>query len=136
VVQVYLQKPPTHFLGVAVVLPHWLSSVQFGFGRVSTTQAPWSQNLPPPHSASPLQACTQAPFTHCGVFPPHCWSVAQAVPPPSGWQAPLSHVKPVAHGAVSQLPRHRPSAQIFPFSHSLENLQAFWGAVHEPPMHA
>jgi hypothetical protein len=48
----------------------------------------------------------------------------------------LSHVNPVAHGAVSQLVRHWPSAQTFPLSHSLENLHASLGALHEPPTHA
>lgn len=43
VVHVYLQYPPTHFFGVAAVPPHCVSSVQFGFGRVSTAQAPWLQ---------------------------------------------------------------------------------------------
>jgi hypothetical protein len=43
VVQVYLQNPPRHFFGVALVPPHWLSLVQFGLGRVSTVQAPWLQ---------------------------------------------------------------------------------------------
>jgi len=43
VVQVYLQYPPTHFFGVAVVPPHCSSRVQFGVGRVSTAQTPWLQ---------------------------------------------------------------------------------------------
>jgi hypothetical protein len=40
---VNLQNPPRHFFGVAGVPPHWSSVVQFGFGRVSTTHAPWLQ---------------------------------------------------------------------------------------------
>ena len=48
-VHVYLQKPPTHFFGVAEVPPHCESSVQFGCGRVSRTHAPGSQNFPLPH---------------------------------------------------------------------------------------
>jgi len=134
-VHVYLQKPPTHFFGV-VPPPHCVSSVQFGFGRVSTTQAPWSQNFPPPHSASPAHACAQTPDTHCGVAPPHCCAVVQAGPPGAGSHAPLAHVKPAAQGVASQLDRHCPSAQIFPASHSLENLQVFAAAVHAPETHA
>ena len=48
----------------------------------------------------------------------------------------LSQVKPAAHGAAAQLARHWPSAQTLPLSHSLENLQVFEGAVHEPATHA
>jgi len=48
----------------------------------------------------------------------------------------LSQVKPVAHGAAAQLARHWPSAQTFPLSHSLENLQVLEGAVQEPATHA
>jgi hypothetical protein len=54
----------------------------------------------------------------------------------AGLHAPLSHVNPVAHGAASQLARHCPSAQIFPLSHSLENLQVLLGAVHRPATQA
>jgi hypothetical protein len=44
----------------------------------------------------------------------------------------LVQVKPAAHGVASQLVRHRPSAQIFPLSHSLENLHVLLGEVHDP----
>jgi hypothetical protein len=59
-------------------------------------------------------------------------------PPPFGFgsHAPFVHVKPAAQGVVSQLPRHCPSAQTFPLSHSLENLQVFAGAVHDPATQA
>ena len=136
-VHVYLQKPPTHFFGVAAVLPHCVSSVQFGCGRVSRTHAPWSQNLPAPHIASSVHAFTHEPRTHCGVSPLHWLSVVHTSAPLGalGSQAPFEHVKPVAQGAVSQLTRHWPAAQIFPLSHSLENLHVFAGAVHEPATH-
>jgi hypothetical protein len=44
-------------------------------------------------------------------------------------------VKPSPHDAESQLTRHWPSAQIFPFAHSLENLHVFACAVHAPATH-
>jgi hypothetical protein len=47
----------------------------------------------------------------------------------------LLQVNPVAHGFASQLSRHWPAAQIFPVSHSLENLQVFEGEVHDPATH-
>lgn len=66
-VHVYLQKPSTHFFGVAAVPPHWLSSVQFGFGRVSRRQIPWSQKLPAPHSGSAEHVFTQVPWRQVGA---------------------------------------------------------------------
>jgi hypothetical protein len=64
--------------------------------------------------------------------------VVHAVPPPPtvGLQTVLSHVKPAAHGVVSQLARHWPSAQTFPASHSLENLHVLLGEVHDPATQA
>jgi hypothetical protein len=57
-------------------------------------------------------------------------------PPLLGSHAPFVQVKPAAHGAASQLERHWPSAQIFPASHSLENLQVFFASVQEPATQA
>src|SRR5690349_13914056 len=114
--QVYLQKPPRHFFGVPAVPPHSLSVVQFGFGRVSTTHAPWLQYLPAPQSESPAHAV--------GLVGP-LGTV--------GLQTPFSQLKPEAHGAASQLVRHCPSAQTLLSGHSLEYLHVFSGAVHAPP---
>jgi hypothetical protein len=62
--------------------------------------------------------------------------VHSGVPGFVGLHTPFSHVKPLLHGAVSQLARHSPSAQTFPASHSLENLHAFCCDVHDPPTQA
>jgi hypothetical protein len=59
--QVYLQKPPMHFFGVSAVPPHWVSSVQFGCGRVSISHAPWLQKFPAPHSVSAVHDFTHVP---------------------------------------------------------------------------
>lgn len=107
----YLQNPSRHFFGVAPVPPHCVSSVQFGFGLVSTTHAPWSQNLPLPHSGSPLHGLTQLPPAHFGVSPEHCVSSVQLVLG-AGSHAPLLQTNPAAHAVVAQLARHWPSAQI------------------------
>ena len=128
---VYLQNPPTHFFGVALE-PQSTSVEQFGVGRVSTTHAPWLQNLPLPQSLSVAQAATHAPPTHCGVAPEHSLSVAQPPPTGLGSQTPFAHVKPAPHVVVSHVARHWPSAQTLPSAHSLEYLQTFAAAVHEP----
>ncbi len=133
---VYLQKPSTHFCGAPVVL-HIASDVQFGVGRVSTTHAPWSQNLPAPQVPSVVQLATHAPDTHFGAAGSvQLASPVQPPPPePFGSQTPFVHVKPSPHEALSQPARHWPSAQIFPCAHSLENLQVFVGEVHAPATH-
>jgi hypothetical protein len=110
--------------------------VQFGFGRVSTTHAPWSQYLPAPHSPSPAHVFVHEPPTHLGASTGHAVSAVQPPPTGVGLQTPLSHVKPSEHGAAAQLERHWPSAQTLSSPHSLENLQPFSCAVHEPPTHA
>jgi hypothetical protein len=56
--------------------------------------------------------------------------------PGVGWQAPLVHVKPSAHGVDPQPTRHWPSSQTLPSPHSLENLHVFAGEVHEPATQA
>lgn len=65
---------------------------QFGFGRVSTTQAPWSQNFPLPQSASAVQAATHDPPTHFGVEPLQLASVVHCAWPGSVWQTPFVQI--------------------------------------------
>jgi hypothetical protein len=133
---VYLQKPPTHFFGVAAVPPHCSSLVQFGFGRVSIAHAPWLQYLPSPHSASPLHAFPHAPARQFGVGLEHCASPVQVPPVADGLHTPLSHVKPSPQDAASQLARHWPSAHTFPSPHSLEYLHVFFASVQVPDTQA
>lgn len=53
-----------------------------------------------------------------------------------GWQAPLVHVNPVAHGATFEQPgTHCPSSQTAPAAHSFEYLQTLVAAWHEPATH-
>jgi hypothetical protein len=127
VVQVYLQKPPWHFFGVAAVPPHWASEVQFGVGRVSMTQAPWLQNWPVPHWASPVQPVPAPPPVVVPPSPPPL-----VVPTGFGSQTVLTQVKPTPQADAAQLVRHWPSAQTFPSAHSLENLHVSWTGVHAP----
>ncbi len=136
VVQVYLQKPSRHCFGVDAEPPHWSAVVQFGFGRVSITHAPWLQYLASPQSGSVVHALTQAPLTHFGVAASVHWvsPVHAGVTGAFGSQTPFEHVNPVPQEAVVQLARHCPSAQILSAPHSLEYLQVFFCSVHAPSM--
>jgi hypothetical protein len=95
--------------------------VQFGFGRVSTTHAPWLQYWPAPQLASAVHPVEPVP---------------PSLPPVTvGSQTVFTHVKPAPHAVVAQLVRHCPSAQTFESLHSLEYLQAFVLAVQDPATH-
>jgi hypothetical protein len=71
------------------------------------------------------------PATHFCDAESQFASVVHVFPLGLGLQAPLSHVKPVAHGVVAlHSARHWPFAQIFPAPHSLENLHTLVDATH------
>ncbi len=115
-VHVYLQKPETHDWFVL----HWLFCEQFGFGRVSTTQAPWLQNWPVAQLASEVQPAVHTPATHNGaVVGQLAFEVHELVC--VGAHTPFVQVAPAPHGFVASHPgRHCPLVQMLPDAHSLE----------------
>lgn len=95
--------------------------MQFGAGRVSATHVPLLQYLPAPQVGSSEHVV--------GPVPPSPGWVG------FGWQTSFLQVKPSSHLPASQGSRHAPSAHTLPDAHSLENLQAFCGAVQVPLTH-
>lgn len=91
VVQRYLQNPPRHTRGGPLPSPaHWVSPVQFGWGRVSTTQAPWLQYFPAPHWGSAVHWGAQEPATQ--RLPLGHGALLEQPPPGAvGLQTPRSH---------------------------------------------
>jgi len=132
--QRYLQYPPTHAWFAPQSVP---PGRQFGFGRVSTAQAPWLHQRPAPHSPSCAHAGVHAPSRQRGALAGHSAFDVHALPTGLGTHTPLAEqVEPAAHGFVASQPaRQRPLAQICPAPHSLENWQTSEGAVHAPATH-
>lgn len=101
VAQMYLQKPDTHDWFAL----HWLVCVQFGFGRVSTTHAPWLQYWPVVQLASEVQPAVQAPLTHNGALAGQLAFEVQPVV--LGTQTPAVQLEPAPHAWVASQPgRH------------------------------